>query len=106
MAVGGRTADTLSPPKSDKPLWATMPSEPGLGRLRSAGPFLPLGALQRSSDSGKSWQTIQVANNVVFRALAANDSDIWVGGAAAALYHSSDAGQIGFKSTPRPAANR
>ena len=31
--------------------------------------------------------------NVVFRALAANDSDIWVGGAAGALYHSSDAGQ-------------
>ena len=51
------------------------------------------GALQRSFDSGKSWQTIPVAGNVVFRALAANDSDIWVGGAAGALYHSSDAGQ-------------
>lgn len=51
------------------------------------------GALQRSFDSGKSWQTIPVASNVVFRALAANDSDIWVGGAAGALYHSSDTGQ-------------
>jgi Photosynthesis system II assembly factor YCF48 len=51
------------------------------------------GALQRSFDSGKSWQTIPVANHAVFRALAANDSDIWVGGAAGALYHSSDAGQ-------------
>ena len=51
------------------------------------------GVLQRSFDSGKTWQTIPVANNVVFRALAANDSDIWVGGAAGALYHSSDAGQ-------------
>ncbi|MGA9800984.1 MAG: YCF48-related protein [Terriglobales bacterium] len=51
------------------------------------------GVLQRSSDSGKTWQTVPVANNVVFRALAANDSDIWVGGAAGALYHSSDAGQ-------------
>ena len=51
------------------------------------------GALQRSFDSGKTWQTIPVASNVVFRALAANDSDIWVGGAAGALYHSSDAGQ-------------
>jgi photosystem II stability/assembly factor-like uncharacterized protein len=49
--------------------------------------------LQRSFDSGKSWQTIPVASHVVFRALAANDSDIWVGGAAGALYHSSDAGQ-------------
>jgi Photosynthesis system II assembly factor YCF48 len=51
------------------------------------------GALQRSFDSGKNWQTIPVASHVVFRALAANDSDVWVGGAAGALYHSSDAGQ-------------
>jgi photosystem II stability/assembly factor-like uncharacterized protein len=51
------------------------------------------GALQRSFDSGKTWQTIPVASNIVFRALAANDSDIWVGGAAGALYHSPNAGQ-------------
>lgn len=51
------------------------------------------GALQRSFDSGKTWQTIPVASRVVFRALAANDSDIWVGGVAGALYHSADAGQ-------------
>lgn len=51
------------------------------------------GVLQHSFDSGKTWQSIPVASNVVFRALAANDSDIWVGGAAGALYHSSDAGQ-------------
>jgi Photosynthesis system II assembly factor YCF48/Putative zinc-finger len=51
------------------------------------------GALQRSFDSGKTWHTIPVASGVVFRALAANDSDIWVGGAAGVLYHSSDAGQ-------------
>jgi hypothetical protein len=51
------------------------------------------GALQRSFDSGKSWQTVAVADNLTFRALAANDSDLWVGGAAGALYHSSDAGQ-------------
>lgn len=51
------------------------------------------GLPQRSFDSGKSWETIPVAGKIVFRALAANDSDIWVGGAAGALYHSSDAGQ-------------
>lgn len=51
------------------------------------------GVPRRSFDSGKTWQSIPVASNVVFRALAANDSDIWVGGAAGALYHSSDAGQ-------------
>jgi hypothetical protein len=53
----------------------------------------PDGALQRSFDSGRTWQTIPVASAVTFRALAANDSDIWVGGAAGVLYHSSDAGQ-------------
>ncbi len=51
------------------------------------------GTLQRSLDSGRTWQTIPVASPVAFRALAANDSDIWVGGVAGALYHSSDAGQ-------------
>ncbi|MGH9543828.1 MAG: YCF48-related protein [Terriglobales bacterium] len=51
------------------------------------------GALQRSFDSGQTWHTIPVASNVVFRALAANDSDIWVGGSAGVLYHSSDAAQ-------------
>jgi hypothetical protein len=53
----------------------------------------PDGALQRSYDSGRTWETIQVASHVVVRALAANGSDIWVGGASGALYHSSDAGQ-------------
>jgi hypothetical protein len=60
------------------------------------------GALQRSLDSGKTWQTIPVANHVAFRALAANDSDIWVGGAAGALFHSSDAGQHWTQVKPVP----
>jgi len=52
----------------------------------------PEGSLQRSFDSGKNWQTIPVASGVVFRVLSANDSDIWAGGTAGALYHSSDGG--------------
>jgi len=51
------------------------------------------GTLQRSRDAGRTWQTIVVANNTVFRALAANGLDIWVGGTAGALFHSSNAGQ-------------
>jgi len=53
----------------------------------------PEGSVQRSRDSGKTWQAIAVARNVVFRAIAANDSDVWVGGSAGALYHSADAGE-------------
>ena len=61
------------------------------------------GALQRSFDSGKNWQTIPVAGGAVFHTLSANDSDVWVGGAAGALYHSSDAG--GHWSQIKPVAN-
>ena len=58
------------------------------------------GLVQRSFDYGKSWQTIPLGNHVVFRALAANGSDIWAGGTAGALYHSSDAGQHWTQVTP------
>jgi hypothetical protein len=51
------------------------------------------GMLQRSIDSGKTWETILVASPGVLRALTANGLDIWVAGARGALYHSIDAGQ-------------
>jgi len=51
------------------------------------------GTLQRSLDSGRTWEKIQVSNQTIFRALAANGFDIWVGGASGALFHSSDAGE-------------
>jgi len=61
------------------------------------------GTLQRSLDSGGTWQTIHVSHDTVFRALAANGLDIWVGGSAGALFHSSDAGQ--HWTQVRPVAN-
>jgi hypothetical protein len=98
-AVGGRKTDSLST--------TVEPSASGKYAKRSraaySAPRWTLsaeGVLQRSFDSGKTWQTIPVASNIVFRALAANDSDIWVGGAAGALYHSSDAGQHWFRVYP------
>jgi len=69
------------------------------GNLAVAPSFTPRwtlssdGSLQRSVDSGRSWETITVSDKATFRALAANHLDIWVGGSAGALYHSSDAGQ-------------
>ncbi len=50
------------------------------------------GVLQRSLDSGRSWQTMSLPAQGQFRALSANGLEIWVGGSAGALYHSSDAG--------------
>jgi len=51
------------------------------------------GTLQRSLDSGRTWQTIPVSSRTIFRALYAAGFDIWVGGTAGSLFHSSDAGQ-------------
>lgn len=51
------------------------------------------GTLQRSLDYGRTWQTIPVAGQAAFRALAASGRDIWVGGSKGALYHSTDAGE-------------
>src|SRR5436190_4549382 len=50
------------------------------------------GMLQRSFD-GKTWQTVPVADNAVFRAVSAVGPEIWVGGNGGSLYHSSDNGQ-------------
>ena len=57
----------------------------------------PEGIVQRSFDTGKSWQTVSVSTGTVFRALSAVGSDIWVGGRAGALYHSADSGQTWAK---------
>ena len=61
------------------------------------------GQLQRSADSGKSWQPVTVAQGATFRALTFNGPDIWVGGAAGSLYHSTDAG--GHWTQVKPVAN-
>jgi Carboxypeptidase regulatory-like domain/Photosynthesis system II assembly factor YCF48/Putative zinc-finger len=53
----------------------------------------PNGAVQRSSDGGKTWQPVSIANAAGFRALSAVGANIWVGGKAGALYHSPDSGQ-------------
>jgi len=61
------------------------------------------GTLQRSMDSGQTWETIRVSRTATFRALAANGLDIWVGGSAGAVFHSADAGQ--HWAQIRPVAN-
>jgi hypothetical protein len=91
-ALQDRKADTLSA----QTLEVTSGASAKRSRVNDTFPrwtISPDGALQRSFDSGKNWQTIPVAGGVVFRTLSANDSDVWVGGVSGALYHSSDAGE-------------
>lgn len=48
--------------------------------------------LLRSTDGGRSWDAVSVAKNVAFRVVASLGPEVWVGGKAGALYHSSDLG--------------
>jgi hypothetical protein len=51
------------------------------------------GMLRRSFD-GRTWQTVPVADNAIFRAVSAVGPEIWVGGNGGSLYHSSDSGRL------------
>ena len=53
----------------------------------------PQGAVQRSSDNGKTWQSIALNESSVFRAISSVGPDVWVGGNSGSLYHTADSGQ-------------
>jgi hypothetical protein len=72
----------------------------GAGTLTLSWTLSPKGAVQRSSDSGKTWQPVSVADAAGFRALSAVGANIWVGGKAGALYHSADSGQTWVRVEP------
>jgi len=105
--VPGRAKDALAESQSvqtAKAMGAPMAMKKGMMAPPASEAFLPEnliprwtlssdGTLQRSLDSGRTWQTIPVSSQTIFRALSATGFDIWVGGAAGSLFHSSDAGQ-------------
>jgi Photosynthesis system II assembly factor YCF48/Putative zinc-finger len=95
ISSGDRTADTASAGSITGGYGGRLRAKALPARISATSRWTlsPSGTVQRSLDSGKTWQTLSVANNVVFRAIAANDSDIWAGGSAGALYHSADAGE-------------
>ncbi len=64
------------------------------------------GTLQRSLDAGKTWKTIPVAADATLTAVAAMDSDIWVGGSHGSLYHSTDAGDHWTQVVPTTGGQR
>jgi hypothetical protein len=98
QAPGGLRADAAAtrPPANSS---ATSRNY-AMVRQAAAGPITPRWTISsdgtmllRSLDAGRTWQPIPVGNSVVFRAIAALGSEVWVGGVHAALYHSSDTGQ-------------
>ncbi|HEV8524166.1 MAG TPA: YCF48-related protein [Terriglobales bacterium] len=51
------------------------------------------GEVQRSLDSGRTWEVVPIAQGAQFRAVLALGREVWAGGAGGALYHSSDGGE-------------
>ncbi len=52
------------------------------------------GALERSTDAGRTWQLVRVAATpTILRSFSALGRDIWAGGTGGALYHSADNGR-------------
>jgi len=52
------------------------------------------GKVQRSQNSGRTWEEVRVDDTVTFRVVHAMGRDVWAGGSGGALYHSSDGGAI------------
>jgi hypothetical protein len=85
----------------------------GAGPDANSGPVAPVfqwtlsaeGAVQRSLDGGKTWQSLSldqtVADRTTFRTLSAVGRDIWVGGKSGSLYHSPDSGQHWARVVPQ-----
>jgi len=50
------------------------------------------GKVQRTTDGGKTFEPIAVANGMKFQSVAALGNDVWTGGEGGALFHSADGG--------------
>jgi len=79
--AAARTATGLSGPTV---LWSINASPATEGKAR--------GVVERSLDSGKTWEVAPLSTDVSFRATASAGSNVWAGGTSGALFHSLDGG--------------
>jgi hypothetical protein len=66
--------------------------ESGAGQPSALWSVSSNGKVQRSTDGGKTFEQIQIAHGIKFRAIAAFGNDVWTGGAGGVLFHSTDGG--------------
>jgi hypothetical protein len=90
VSVGGAASQISSDSAAvtGGPLMKAAVSVPLHWRLSSEG------ALERSTDAGRTWQLVRVAAPPpTLRSFSAQDRDIWAGGTGGTLYHSADSGR-------------
>jgi hypothetical protein len=64
------------------------------------------GAIQRSVNSGATWEQVPIADDVVFRAISSRGAEIWAGGVSGTLFHSRDSGRTWAKVEPASAGRK
>ncbi len=70
---------------------AKLAAPPSPNRTRNVTWTIAAGVLQRSRDSGQSWQPAFHADHSLL-CYASHDQDVWTGGQAGTLFHSADGG--------------
>jgi hypothetical protein len=66
----------------------------------------PQGSLQRSYDSGNTWQTVPIQPGASFRTVSTAGTEVWAAGNAGSLYHSSDSGLNWVRVEPAAAGHK
>jgi photosystem II stability/assembly factor-like uncharacterized protein len=57
------------------------------------------GKVQRSTNSGKTFEPVPIAAGARFQAIAVSGNQVWAGGEGGALFHSTDAGATWMRIT-------
>jgi hypothetical protein len=70
---------------------ASLTSSASKASASNATWMIAAGVLQRSFDGGQSWQSVLHADHSLL-CYASHDQDVWAGGQAGTLFHSSDGG--------------
>jgi hypothetical protein len=86
MVARGRVAAARSVSGVSGPavLWSINASPATAGKAH--------GVVERSLDSGQTWEVAPLSDEVSFRAVASAGAHVWAGGTNGALFHSLDAG--------------
>ena len=90
-AVGGMASVSKTSGAGNKPV--TLQAATLFAAANARWAVSSEGKLQRSFDSGTTWQNVPLPSEAVLQSVATVAQHVWVGGRAGALFHSPDAGE-------------